>query len=56
VHPELGRRYREDYATSLLTLADAIRAGDDAKQVSAMATYNSFAEWMHTHEKELKFP
>jgi hypothetical protein len=56
VHPELVRRYREDYVESIRTLADAIQTGEQAKQISALATYDTFAEWMHTHDKELKFP
>jgi hypothetical protein len=55
-HPEMVKRYREDYAASLSTLADALQTGERAKQLLALATYDTFAEWMQTHNKELKFP
>jgi hypothetical protein len=56
VHPEFRRRYREEYISSLRALADGVRTGDQVKQISATATYNSFSEWMSVHTKELKFP
>lgn len=56
VHSEFLHRYREDYIGSLRSLADGVRTGDHAKQISAQATYNSFVEWMSTQAKELRFP
>ena len=56
IHPEFGRRYRDDYIGSLRTLAEGVKAGDQVKQISATAKYNSFYEWMADHGKELKFP
>ena len=56
VHPEFVRRYQEDYIGSMQTLAEAIHTNDRAKQISAIATFNSYSAWMKIHAKEFKFP
>jgi hypothetical protein len=56
IHPEFLRRYKEDYIGSLRSYADGFRTGDQAKWISAQATYNSFAEWTYAHSKDLNFP
>ena len=55
VHPEFLRRFRDEYTGSLGELADGIRTGDQAKEISGAANYNSFSEWVSTHAKELNF-
>ncbi len=56
VHPEFLRRYRDDYTTSLRSLADSMRTNNQIEGVIAAVKYDGFCDWMHKHSAELKFP
>ena len=55
VHPELVRRFRDQYCRAHQDLAEGIRTGDQEKVMSAATTYHSFTDWVNVHAKEMDF-